>query len=289
MKKIINNSEASTSRDSGVLVLTNIRTFQQNNSKEVRKVRHTKSKILSSPPYFCNKYKSVFLQKDNKGVIYSANSKGIPCNLWKCPRCRIQKAKKLRRILIEIIKLNKLDHLLTLTLDPNLIPKKLINNTGKYITYLFNWYITTLKRKFKKSIKYVWIKEFQKNGNAHLHILLNSFLPINNLRGEWTRIGGGHIMDIQQVKNIEAVAVYVSGYLTKIATATENFLGGERHYSISHSCLKPIKTFVSTKITPHDLLKYLTIDQFYQVYNLFRNSVDNEEIILAPHQEKLNI
>ena len=292
---MLNASDDASARVSEVLVLTNIRTFQQEKRYDVRKKRSNygkKSVVFSSPPYFCNRYRSVFLKADDSGNIYSAHSKGIPCNSWSCPNCRIWKAKKLRRELINIIKLNELDHILTLTLDPSRIPSAYlgeINRTGKYITYLFNRYLVTLKRKMKKPIKYVWVKEFQKNGNAHLHILLGTFLPINYLRAEWVRIGGGHVMDIQQVKNIEAIAVYVSGYLTKMAKASENFLVGERRYSISHSCLKPPKILTLKNISTVELSKRLSYDKYLLVYNLLRSDAPEKEIIIAPHQEKLKL
>lgn len=282
-------------RGSEPLVLTDIRTFQQEKRYDVKKKRSNygkKSFVFSSPPYFCNRNRAVFLKPDDSGDIYSAHSKGIPCNSWSCPNCRIWKAKKLRQELIDIIRLNELDHLLTLTLDPSSIPSEYlgeINSTGKYITYLFNRYIGTLKSKMKKPIKYVWVKEFQKNGNAHLHILLSTFLPIKYLRSEWVRIGGGHVMDIQQVKNIEAVAVYVTRYLTKMANTSENFLVGERRYSISHSCLRPPKLSVPKSISTIELMKRLPADKFFLVYNLLRSDAPEEEIILAPHQEKLKL
>jgi len=289
--KSFSDSKNTTSHDSETLVLTPNISFQQ---KRKRANYGERSKIFSSPPYFCNRRKVIILKKEVLGKVYSVQLKNIPCNSWGCPDCRVMKAKRLRRKLIEIIELNELNHLLTLTLDPSMIPHEYVgktNRTGKYITYLFNRYMTTLKRKMEKSIKYVWVKEFQKNGNAHLHIVLSTFLPIDYLRSEWVRIGGGHIMDIQRIKDIRAVARYISGYLTKMAKATyENFLVGERRHSVSHSCLKPPRIFVPTKISIQELTKYLPVDKYYLVYNLWKYSdIPETEIILAPHQEKLNL
>ena len=129
-------SKETTTRVSETLVLTSNISFQQ---KRTRANYGERSKIFGSPPYFCKRRKVVILKKDELGKVYSAQSKGIPCNSWSCPDCRVMKAKKLRGKLIEIIELNELNHLLTLTLDPSMIPTEYLgetNKTGKYITYL---------------------------------------------------------------------------------------------------------------------------------------------------------
>lgn len=51
------------------------------------------------------------------------------------------------------------------------------------------WYSFDLKSSGLK-LKYVWVVEFQDNGNAHLHILINQFLPIEVLRKLWVHVGG---------------------------------------------------------------------------------------------------
>lgn len=284
--------DGATPRESEVLCSTSIISFQQKGKifRSKKSNYGKQSHVFDSPPFFCNKNKFVILKKDNLGKFYSAISKSIPCNSWSCPDCRIKKAKKLRWKLINVIQLNNLNHLFTLTLDPSKIPNKYlgkVNSTGKYITYLFNWYITNLKRKMRKEIKYVWVKEFQKNGVAHLHIVLNTYLPIKYLRSEWKRIGGGAQMRIEEVKNINAVSIYVSNYITKMSEVTEKFIVGERRYSISHSCLRP-PTFSVSKTNFTELQKYLSTDQFFRVYNLLTNlNIPDSEVILAPHQEEI--
>ena len=151
--KFISGQKTTPPRDSEVLVLTpNIRTSQQRNGLFTkRKPKYgTRAYMYSSPPKFCNRYSSVFLYTDEKGKPYLARLKGFPCNSWRCSVCRPFKAKRLRRLLVEVIKLNNLDHLLTLTLESSKVPKKYSNKTGIYATYLFNRFRGIIVRKMRK-------------------------------------------------------------------------------------------------------------------------------------------
>ena len=46
---------------------------------------------------------------------------------------------------------------------------------------------------------------------------------------------------------------------------------------------------IRSKIDIDDLFRQLPIDIFFLVYNLLLNPSTDEEIILAPHQEELDI
>jgi hypothetical protein len=41
-----------------------------------------------------------------------------------------------------------------------------------------------------KSLPFVGVPEFQKNGNAHLHVLLGQYIPQKWLSHAWQSIGG---------------------------------------------------------------------------------------------------
>jgi hypothetical protein len=71
-----------------------------------------------------------------------------------------------------------------------------------------------LARKHGTSIQYIRILEFQKNGNPHLHILINRYLEIEWIRQAWVAVGGGYMVDIQLV-DVHRVSRYLSKYLTK--------------------------------------------------------------------------
>lgn len=246
--------DKSTAGRRETLYLTNNRTFQQNNipeeglsRKELRKQKKRKLvKISKHKPPFCQRYPLILLHFNNGELEKIVKSK-VRCKSWSCPVCApinaIQAYFKIRRTAI----LNGLQYFLTLTLDPSTIPEKYLKNsnrTHKYITYLYNRFANKIRRQLKgtdKIFKYIWVIEFQKTGNAHLHILMNLRLDIDFVRKEWVRIGGGRMMKVEKVKDIERVCSYVSSYITKgLKAMYENnygFLQWERRYSISHSCI----------------------------------------------------
>jgi hypothetical protein len=108
----------------------------------------------------------------------------------------------------ERLRLNKL---LTLTLDPAKLRGK---ESTKYINEVFADFRVYLRRHLGYAPDYIRILEYQKNGNAHLHVLLNCYLPQNWVSEAWSAVGGGRIVDIKHV-DIHRVSRYLSKYLTK--------------------------------------------------------------------------
>jgi hypothetical protein len=108
----------------------------------------------------------------------------------------------------ERLKLNKL---LTLTLDPTKLNGK---ESTKYINGVFADFRVYLKRRLGYAPDYIRVLEYQKNGNAHLHVLLNCYLPQAWVSEAWAAIGGGRVVDIKHV-DVHRVSHYLSKYLTK--------------------------------------------------------------------------
>jgi len=205
-------------------------------------------KMLKTPPRYCNSIVAVEIEKENNTTV-SAVFHRIKCNTYSCPRCHDRVILTKKMMLREVIVKNKLNHLITLTLDPSSVPWEYLNdqwnNTHAYITKLFNDWTTNLRRKYKLKPKYLWIMEYQGNGNAHMHILTNKFMPINAIRKEWVRLGGGVSMSIEKVKNLKAVSNYVLKYLSK-GFNNPNFYIGQKRYSISQSCIR--SRFIKPKV-----------------------------------------
>jgi len=103
-----------------------------------------------------------------------------------------------------------LTRFLTLTLDP----KKIQGNSVSYLRGVFNKFRLYLRRKFGSPIKYIAVLEFQQSGIAHLHVLVDRFIPQNWISESWSALGGGNIVDIRYV-DVHRIARYVSKYLTK--------------------------------------------------------------------------
>ena len=197
------------------------------------------------------------------------------CMSWNCPICCTRKANAVRREIIEVSGLNNLYYHLVLTLDGTKIPYEYknaeINDTHKYITQKFNHFMTLLKRakedyeknsgkvkhfdfsKLEEKLKYVWVIEFQEGThNAHMHILLNQFLPIEIIRKLWVHVGGGVQMKIARVKTVKGLAIYVTKYISKGLNGADNkeahqdygFKYFERRYAISNSCIRREKNSI---------------------------------------------
>jgi hypothetical protein len=106
---------------------------------------------------------------------------------------------------------HKLNKLLTLTLDPAKLDDA---ESTQYINGVFADFRVYLRRRLGYAPMYIRILEYQKNGNAHFHVLLNCHLPQNWLSEAWSALGGGRIVDIRHV-DIHRVSRYLSKYLTK--------------------------------------------------------------------------
>ena len=134
------------------------------------------------------------------------------CKSYRCNRCRNPKLKKVRSRIAEIASEHKLRRMATLTLDPERIPRKYRNKTDRYIRSLWRMMRVLLSRECGKSLSFVGVLEFQKNGNAHLHVLLGQYIEQEWLSKAWQSIGGGKVVDIRFV-DVHRVSAYLSVYL----------------------------------------------------------------------------
>lgn len=98
----------------------------------------------------------------------------------------------------------------TLTLDPKRVPKG--ERTDRHIRNCWRKMRVLLAREFNGTLPFVGVLEFQKNGRAHLHILLGRFIRQSWLSDAWESIGGGQIVDICYV-DVHRVSAYLSVYL----------------------------------------------------------------------------
>ena len=132
------------------------------------------------------------------------------CGSYRCNRCRNPKLKKVRSAIARIASEKKLNKLATLTLDRKLIPRGV--RTDRYLRECWRKMRVSLSRKFGESVDYVGVLEFQKNGVAHLHLLLGRFIKQDWLSDAWSAVGGGVVVDIRLV-DIHRVTAYLSIYL----------------------------------------------------------------------------
>jgi hypothetical protein len=136
----------------------------------------------------------------------------VYCKCWDCRFCGPRRALRTKRAIIQHAKAQGLSRLLTLTLDP----KKLHGqDSTKYINSCFADLRVYLQRKYGKSITYIRVLEYQKNGNAHFHVLIDRFIPQAWISHAWQAVGGGSHVHITQIRKMRFVAGYLAKYLTK--------------------------------------------------------------------------
>jgi len=161
-------------------------------------------------PFGCGNFSVVGPVKRKPGLFGHAT---LFCKSYRCDRCRKPKLKKLRKRISEVAEEHKLTRMVTLTLDPKRIPKRDRKRTDRYIRECWRKMRVLLARQFEGSLRFVGVLEFQKNGNAHLHLLVGRYIPQEWLRSAWQSVGGGRHVDIRFV-DVHRVAAYLSPYLT---------------------------------------------------------------------------
>lgn len=135
----------------------------------------------------------------------------LGCRCWGCQRCGPRKAGQYKHLIRNEAERLKLRRFLTLTLDP----KKLSGQCPvSYLRDCFAKFRTYLKRKYREAPQYIAVLEFQKNGNPHLHILIDRFVDKRWIESIWQSVGGGQQIDIKLV-DLHRVSRYLSKYLTK--------------------------------------------------------------------------
>lgn len=153
------------------------------------------------------------------------------CKAWSCSHCGPKKADKLRKAIGKVAEEKKLTRMLTLTLDSKRLTESDLNDGGiGYIRQSWRKLRVYLQRKYGKGIDFIAVVEMQKRGVAHLHILVDRFLPHDWVRDAWVAVGGGRIVDVRWV-DIHRVSSYLAKYVSK--EFAEGLPKGVRRYSVS--------------------------------------------------------
>jgi hypothetical protein len=135
----------------------------------------------------------------------------VGCKCWACTLCGPRRAAQCRIRITKTAERYQLNKLLTLTLDPSKLNGQ---ESTKYINEVFADFRVYLRRKLGYAPAYIRILEYQKNGNAHLHILLGCYLEQAWMSEVWSAVGGGRIVDIKRV-DMHRISHYLSKYFTK--------------------------------------------------------------------------
>jgi len=200
-----------------------IATRETESGKALRKIRG----------FGCGNFSVVGPVKGKPGVF---GHKALFCQSYRCNRCRKPKLRKVRARIAEIAQENKLTRMATLTLDPKKLTAKDRKHTDRYIRNCWRKFRVSLAREYKGSLPFVGVLEFQKNGNAHLHVLFGQYIPQEWLSRAWQAIGGGEYVDIRFV-DVHRVSAYLCVYLVgdKVAHTLELLPKRARIFTTSRS------------------------------------------------------
>lgn len=122
------------------------------------------------------------------------------------------KAAWMRRRIGELAREHGLNRFLTLTLDPSKLEGQ---DGGRYLRGVWAKFRTYLRRQYGTAPKFISVVEATKAGTPHLHLLLDRYLPQHWISDKWSRLGGGRIVFIEQVHDLEKCGWYLGKYLTK--------------------------------------------------------------------------
>lgn len=134
----------------------------------------------------------------------------VNCKCWNCSYCAPKKAKRYKRAIRAVAEAHSLCRFVTLTLDP----ARMQGDPVRYLNDAFAKLRTYLRRHFGVAPTYIRILEFQKNGNPHLHLLIDRYIDWQWLKASWQAVGGGLFVNIKFV-DVHRVSRYLSKYLTK--------------------------------------------------------------------------
>lgn len=153
----------------------------------------------------------------------------LRCKSWSCPQCAEKRARRLKKAIIAQATAHGLDRFLTLTMDPS---KGTAAESWPEIKIVWKKFQTYMTRKLGKGVKFLWVIEAQKNGYAHLHILLNQYVSQAWIKQAWDCLGGGRIVHIERA-NVYRTGLYLAKYLTKGFDG--GLKAGQRRYGSSRS------------------------------------------------------
>ena len=160
------------------------------------------------------------------------------CKAWDCSYCGRRKAARVCRRIAAAAKEHGLNRFLTLTLDPKTCTKE--EDLVRYIRQVWRKFRVYLKRQHGKSVEFIAVLEEHKSGIPHMHVLLDRYILQAWISEAWSALGGGRIVFIEKVKNLETIGWYLGKYLTKDMLLSHG--RGVRRYTTSRGVKLTPKT-----------------------------------------------
>lgn len=134
------------------------------------------------------------------------------CKRFSCPTCGPEKKARYRAAIYAVRKEWRLQRHVVLTLDPGLIPPNI--DSIVYIQQVWCRFRTWMQANMGVKLHYIRTIEFQENGTAHFHLLIQETLSQDTIIQAWRGVGGGHQCRIR-FRDGNRGAHYITKYVTK--------------------------------------------------------------------------
>jgi len=201
----------------------------------------------------------------------------IYCKRWSCPFCGPYRAAQFAKDVERVAKEHGLSRFLTLTLDPKKIkpdqdPIKLLRGSWrKFRVYL--------ARKYKTTVSFISVVELHQSGIPHMHVLVDRFIKQSWISANWSKLGGGRIVDIRFVRDLDKMGWYLGKYLSK--EGIMNLPKGVRRYSTSQD----IKLRKKADTSGWELLK----TDLDTVYTVAKGNATDQVRLLSGELRSFNV
>lgn len=157
-----------------------------------------------------------------------------------------------------------------------------IHNDRTITEQLLHQFLVEAKQKWKIT-RYVWKAEYQRNGNIHYHILVDRYIPYQELRNCWNRIQNklGYVdraiyknsnysynsTDIHSLYNVNDITQYVSKYMSK-SFSRQRLQISRKEFNILHYDYEEIAALTNQIIL--GISVYDDNDTYYYTQSLFK-------------------
>lgn len=182
----------------------------------------------------------------------------------------------------DLVICNNFDLFCTFTFDPK---KHDRYNFNSLKLTMLRW-LNNQRRQHSPNLQYLVIPEFHKDGAIHFHALLKNYRGNVKKTGKKTKKGKNEVFNLPSFRggfttaspineNIEAVAEYVSKYITKELIKTFN----QNRYFCSQGLIRPKKYNNKFVWIPRLKAKKLYDTKYYQTF-LIENTIDNKKQLM---------
>lgn len=152
----------------------------------------------------------------------------VSCRRWDCPHCgKWRQLRLAARVAAGFLSDHQTDDVIAWTLTQK-------HGSKQNIVKNFQKLRRLLRKRHLIGMKFLWVKEFTKRGQRHLHIITKTAIDQDYLQDLWLEVTGGesYIVWVNQT-NLKNAGGYAFKYLMKAYSAECRYDPKERRYGFS--------------------------------------------------------